>query len=87
MSCRQYTTETKQYTQNNSTATMCNSVLFINTGSCAVTIDGLTLQPNQSWSIDGNADEMNTKVYYFNFVVGGTNPQLTIIYKRYISNK
>jgi hypothetical protein len=84
MTCRQYITETKIYVENSQTPSQCNSILFINTGSVAVVVDGLTLQPNQSWEISGNRDEMNIKVYPFNFVAGA-NPQLTIIYKRYVT--
>jgi hypothetical protein len=83
MSCRQYITETKIYVANNSTATNCNSILFVNTGTASVNIDGLVLQPNQSWAIDGNQDEMLIKIYYFNFDTTGV-ANLTIIYKRYV---
>lgn len=84
MSCRQYITETKIYVQNNQAPSNCNSILFVNTGSVAVSIDGLILQPNQSWEISGNRDEMNVKVYPFTFAAG-LNPQLTIIYKKYVA--
>lgn len=83
MSCRQYITETKIYVANNSTATNCNSVLFINTGTASVNIDGLVLQPNQSWAITGNENEMLVKIYYFNFDTTGV-ANLTVIYKRYL---
>jgi len=84
MSCRQYITETKIYVQNNQAPSNCNSILFVNTGSVAVSIDGLTLQPNQSWEVSGNRDEINIKVYPFTFTAGA-NPQLTIIYKKYVA--
>ena len=83
MACQQYITETKIYSANNQTDTNCNSVIFINTGSVNVTVDNVVLQPSQSLTIDGNRDEMNVKVYNFNFAAG-TNPQLTIVFKRYI---
>lgn len=83
MNCRQYITETKIYTNNSSTATNCNSLLFVNTGTATVNIDGLVLQPNQSWAIDGNQNEMLVKIYYFNFGTTGV-ANLTIIYKRYL---
>jgi hypothetical protein len=84
MSCQKYITESKIYVENAQTPSQCNSILFINTGSVAVTIDALVLQPNQSWEISGNRDEMNVKVYSFTFAAG-LNPQLTIIYKRYVT--
>lgn len=83
MSCQKYITETKIYSANNQTATNCNSIIFINTGSVNCAVDNVVLQPSQSLAIDGNRDEMLVKVYDFNFTAG-TNPQLTIVYKRYI---
>jgi len=83
MACQQYITETKIFYANNQTDTNCNSVIFINTGSVNVTVDNVLLQPSQSLAIDGNRDEMLVKVYHFSFA-SGTNPQLTIVYKRYI---
>jgi len=85
MSCRQYITETKIYVQSSQAPSNCNSILFINTGSVAVSIDGLTLQPNQSWEVSGNRDEINVKIYAFTFD-SGSNPQLTIIYKKYVAS-
>lgn len=83
MSCRQYITETKIYVQSGQTDTNANSVLFVNTGSDNVNIDGLILQPSQSWAIDGNADEILIKVYSFAFVTT-VNPSLTVIFKRFV---
>ena len=83
MNCKNYITETKIFTQNGSTDSNCNSILFVNTGSVNVTIENLVLQPSQSWSIEGNRDEMCVKVFYFNFDTGA-NPGLTAIFKRYV---
>ena len=83
MTCRKYITETKTFTQSSSTDTNCNSLIFVNTGTSNVTIDGLLLTPNQSLNITGNENEVNVKVYYFNFSGAGTNA-LTILFKRYI---
>lgn len=83
MSCIQFITETKMFQSANQTDTNCNGVLFVNTGNTTVTVDNFTLQPGQSWSIEGNRDEMLIKTYVFNFGAGA-GPQLTIIYKRYV---
>ena len=83
MACQQYITETKIFYANNQTDTNCNSVIFINTGSVNVSVDNVTLQPSQSLTIDGNRDEMLVKIYNFTFSAG-SNPQLTIVFKRYI---
>ena len=81
--CRQYITETKIFLTSGSTPSNCNSMLFVNTGTTNVTVDGLLLVPNQSWEISGNRDEINVKTYYFNFA-SLTGAGLTIIFKRYL---
>jgi hypothetical protein len=78
-----YITETKVYSTNNQTDTNANSVIFVNTGQDAVNVDGLILQPSQSFEITGNLNEILVKVYNFNFLTN-TAPSLTIIYKRYL---
>ena len=83
MGCQRYITETKIFVANSQTDSNCNSIIFINSGSVNVTVDNVVLAPNQTLSIDGNKDEINVKVYEFNFAAG-SNPQLTIIFKRYI---
>jgi len=79
----QYITETKIFFQTGSTPSNCNSILFVNTGIINVTIDGLQLVPNQSWTVDGNQGEINLKTYYFTFA-SGSGAGLTVIYKRYL---
>lgn len=80
---QQYITETKIFFQSGSTPTNCNSVLFVNTGTTTINIEGLILTPAQSWNIDGNENEINVKTYYFTFSGVGTNA-LTVIFKRYL---
>jgi hypothetical protein len=80
---QRYTTETKVYYQSGSSPSDCNSILFINTGTTNVNVEGLVLTPAQSWSVDGNENEINVK--YYNFVFNGVgNNSLTIIIKRFI---
>ena len=83
MACQKYITETKLFYSNNQTDSNCNSIIFINTGSVNVTVDNVLLQPSQSLAIDGNKDEILEKVYEINFSAG-SNPQLTVVFKRYI---
>jgi hypothetical protein len=83
MTCRKFITETKIFSQSSQTDTNANSVIFVNQGTSNVTVDGFLLTPNQSWNITGNQDEINVKVYTFNFSGAGTN-QLTVILKRYV---
>jgi hypothetical protein len=83
MKCREYITETKIFSSSSQTDTNANSVIFVNQGTSNVTVDGFLLTPNQSLNITGNVDEINVKIYTFNFSGAGTN-QLTVILKRYI---
>jgi hypothetical protein len=83
MTCKKYITETKVFSQSSQTDTNANSVIFVNQGTSNVTVDGFLLTPNQSWNITGNENEINVKVYSFNFSGTGVN-QLTVIFKRYV---
>jgi len=83
MACVKFITETKIFQQSGQTDTNANSVIFVNQGTSNVTVDGFLLTPNQSWNITGNRDEINVKVYSFNFSGTGIN-QLTVILKRYV---
>ena len=83
MACVKFITETKIFQQSGQTDTNANSIIFVNQGTSNVTVDGFLLTPNQSWNITGNRDEINIKVYSFNFSGAGTN-QLTVILKRYV---
>lgn len=83
MTCRKYITETKIFSQSSQTDTNANSVIFTNQGTSNVTVDGFLLTPNQSLNITGNQDEVNIKVYSFNFSGSGVN-QLTVVFKRYV---
>jgi hypothetical protein len=82
--CKKYITETKIFSSSGQTESLCNSILFINTGSNNVNIDGLVLQPSQSLRIDGNREELNIHTYPFAFS-SSTGSNLTIIFKRYVS--
>jgi len=83
MTCKKYITETKIFSASSQTDINANSVIFVNQGTSNVTVDGFLLTPNQSWNITGNENEINVKVYSFNFSGSGVN-QLTVILKRYV---
>lgn len=83
MTCKKFITETKIFSQSGQTDTNANSIIFVNQGTSNVTVDGFLLTPNQSWNITGNENEVNVKVYSFNFSGTGVN-QLTVIFKRYV---
>lgn len=68
------------YDVNGFVATNCNSITFINYGSNAVTIENqITLQQNQSISIEGNQGEYTKKAFLITFAnTVGTNNLVTI---------
>jgi hypothetical protein len=84
VSIQKYITETKVFYSNSQTESNCNTVLFVNTGTSSVTIDGFTLTSGQSLSILGNRGELNVKTYTFTFDPNDPKTSLTVIYKRYI---
>lgn len=61
----------------------CNSILFINYGTNAVQIEGVTLQQNQSLNIEGNQGEFTRRRFFANFIGTGTN-NLVTVKKNYI---
>jgi hypothetical protein len=84
MTCRKFITETKIITENTTVDSFCNDITFFNTGTINVFVDGIRITPGTSFTITGNANEMNIK-FYSVFFTGAGNPQLTIIYKRYVN--
>lgn len=82
MKCVKYTTETKIITVNGQVDSNCNSIIFLNTGTNNVFIDGIRVTPGTSINIAGNFGEMLIKAYSIKFT--GGNQSLTIIYKRYL---
>jgi hypothetical protein len=85
MICRKFITETKIITNNTTVDSLCNSIVFYNTGTTNVLVDGIKITPGTSFTFLGNENELNIKFYSIFFVVGG-NPELTIIYKRYVES-
>jgi hypothetical protein len=83
MNCKKYTTDTKIFLRDGQTDTDCNSVIFYNTGTNPVNVDGVVLQQGQQFRIDGNENEQLVKVYNFQFS-GALVNELTVIYKRYL---
>jgi hypothetical protein len=79
-----YITETKVFSVGGQTDSQCNSLLFVNTGTTDVYVDGFKLTSGQSWSILGNRGEINTKTYSFTFFEPKGTESLTVIYKRYV---
>lgn len=83
MNCRKYTTDTKIFLRDGQADTDCNSVIFYNTGTNPVNVDGVVLQQGQQLRIEGNENEQLVKIYPFQFSGSGVD-ELTVIYKRYI---
>jgi len=66
------------YDSNGFITSNCNSITFINYGTNPAKIESVTLQQNQSFSIDGNAGEIMNKQFLLNFTGSGTNNLVTI---------
>jgi hypothetical protein len=81
---QQYITETKVFNLAGQSDSNCNSILFINTGATNVIVDGVKIQSGQSFAIDGNRGEILVKTYSFNFEDQTKQPNLTIVFKRYL---
>jgi hypothetical protein len=74
----------EQYTNNINVQSGFNSAIFINSGSCNLTLNGATIIPGASIAIDGNVNEIDTTTQYIvSFTIGGTTPQITVIKKIY----
>lgn len=53
--------------------TNCNSITFINLGTTVAIVENVTIQPSQSFSIDGNACEYMETTLQINFSGVGNN--------------
>lgn len=84
MACKKFITETKILSNNTTVDSNCNSIVFYNTGTANVFVDGIKITPGTSFSFIGNFDEMNIKYYSILFAQIGM-PEITIIYKRYVA--
>jgi hypothetical protein len=85
MKLQKYITETKLYYLSGQTPTNCNSIIFYNTGSSKVIIDGIPLTQLQQIVITGSWCELLVKQYSFEFVqTAESRNELTIIYKKYV---
>ena len=82
---RNYTTEFKPYYQPNNIFADCNNITFINTGNVTAYVNGMPITPNQSITIPGNQDEIDTTNYQFWFATTGLpatpQPALFIVRK------
>ena len=86
MNLQKYITETKVYYLSGQTPTNCNSIIFYNTGSSKVIIDGIPLTQLQQIVITGSIGELLVKQYSFEFIqTAESRNELTIIYKKYVS--
>jgi hypothetical protein len=77
--------ETKIFTTNNKILSDCNDITFYNTGSVNVIVNDLTLIPNQTLQISGNAGEIDTTQYTFTFPTPNDPAnQITILRKLFV---
>jgi hypothetical protein len=75
----------EQYNTNDKVFSNCNSMLFLNTGTVAVTVLSIVLQPLQQIEIQGNRGEIDTTQYIITFPTpNAAGNQLTVIRKFYV---
>ena len=70
---QKYTPFFQQYNTAQSVPTNCNSITFINLGTSVAYVENVSIQPSQSFAIDGNACEYTEQVVQINFDAGGNN--------------
>jgi hypothetical protein len=82
---QRYYVDMQQYFTNEKIYSDCNSILFINTGTQAVNIQGVVLQQTQSLEIQGNRGEIDTTQYIISFPTpNNTGNNLTVVRKIYV---
>lgn len=82
---QKYYVETKVYYTTANIGSQCNEITFINSGTTALVVADVPLQPNQSLRISGNRGEIDTTQYQLSFTTPiNTGNQLIVIRKLYI---
>ncbi len=80
---KRYNIVVEQYGSNYKLESNTNSIQFVNTGTSNCIVNRFTLLPNQSFTITGNENEIDTTQYYITFSGAGVN-QVTVIKKLYV---
>ena len=82
---QKYYVETKVFYTTANIGSDCNEITFINSGTTALIVDNVPLQPNQSLRISGNRGEIDTTQYQVSFATPvNVGNQLIVIRKLYI---
>jgi hypothetical protein len=82
---QKYYVETKVFYTTANIGSECNEITFINSGTTALVIADVPLQPNQSLRISGNRGEIDTTQYQLSFATPiNVGNQLIVIRKLYI---
>lgn len=62
-----------------------NSLVFINKGTSNVSIESITLAPNQQFEISGNQGEYTMQRFFVNFGSSTTGNNVVVVRKRYLN--
>jgi hypothetical protein len=82
---QKYYVETKVFYTTANIGSECNEITFINSGTTALVVADVPLQPNQSLRISGNRGEIDTTQYQISFATPiNVGNQLIVIRKLYI---
>jgi hypothetical protein len=79
---QKYTPLFFSYNVAQSIPTNCNSITFINLGTTLAIVENVTIQPTQSFAIDGNSLEFTEGTLQINFSGVGNN-NLVVVKKIY----
>lgn len=80
---RNYKIEIQDYAVNQKLKPLCNAITFINGGTNTLTVNKLPLLPNQSLSIEGNENEIDTTDYNIVFPDATAGNLVYVIIKRF----
>jgi len=84
MAYQKYSIDITSYQKTQQVSSDCNTLQFVNLGTNAVTINNaITLITNQTFTIEGNENEICTTTFLLTFATGGTS-NCAVIKKNFV---
>lgn len=81
-----YLVDVQNYVDSQRIESNCNGILFYNTGTVTVTVQGFPILPGSSWGVDGNWGEFDTTYYTVAFPPNSTGVQSVHVVRKTYSN-
>jgi hypothetical protein len=83
MELQKFNNAFRVYNQNDQLKGSCNSIMFINQGSCDILLNNsITIIVGGSWGSDGNANEIDET--YYNWIFQGSGGKLVVVQKTFL---